>query len=104
VFPADEFRYQHAIPEVDVLAVRAFVLSQRFNGHNTPPCDNLVAGLSPKRGKAQANNPTPKCETDVAKTGWFLRLKSWTEASYDWTKTTIKTTGDRTSKFDGRHC
>jgi hypothetical protein len=36
VLPADEFRHQYAIPEVDVLAVLTLVLSKSFNGHNTP--------------------------------------------------------------------
>ncbi|MGB8747245.1 MAG: hypothetical protein WCD54_14945, partial [Pseudolabrys sp.] len=37
MLPADEFRDQYAIPEVDVLAVLTLVLSNSFNGHNTPP-------------------------------------------------------------------
>jgi len=50
----------------------------------------MVAGLSPKRGGAQVTILTLKCEADVAEARWVFRLKSWTEASYDWTKTTAE--------------
>src|SRR5262249_58562276 len=37
VLPADEFRHQYVIPEIDVLTVLTFFLHKSFNGHITLP-------------------------------------------------------------------